>query len=175
MFPFQVINKKAILKKAKEVEYIKAERYIMSQLRHPFIIGLNYAFQTSNELFFIMDLAPGGEVFNQLEKFGAFEESTARFYICEVLCALAYLHSHNIVYRDLKPDNILIDDQGHVKLADFGLSKILPKVDTGKHLITRKVQKCEFLKREHQLRFQVIPIFLQVPFVKFSLFHHVTF
>ena len=80
--------------------------------------------------YLISILAPGGEVFNQLEKFGAFEESTARFYICEVLCALAYLHSHNIVYRDLKPDNILIDYQGHIKLADFGLSKILPTITT---------------------------------------------
>ena len=71
----------------------------MSEMRHPFIIGLNYAFQTSTELFFIMDLASGGEVFNQLEKYGAFDESTAKFYICEVLCALSYLHSHNIVYR----------------------------------------------------------------------------
>ena len=101
----------------------------MAELRHPFIIGLHYAFQNSNQLFYVMDFARGGEIFNRLAIDGSFEEKTARFYICEIICALEFLHGHNIVYRDLKPDNILIDEDGHVKLADFGLCKILPEAE----------------------------------------------
>jgi serine/threonine protein kinase len=97
----------------------------MSELRHPFIIGLNYAFQTSTQLFYIMDFARGGEVFTRLANQGAFSHKSTKFYVCEILVALEYLHGHNFVYRDLKPDNILIDEEGHVKLADFGLSKML--------------------------------------------------
>ena len=110
------------------MEYLRAERYVMAELRHPFIIGLNYAFQNSKQLFYVMDFARGGEIFNRLAIDGSFEEKTARFYICEIICALEFLHRHNIVYRDLKPDNILIDEDGHVKLADFGLCKKLPEV-----------------------------------------------
>ena len=111
------------------MEYLRAERYVMAELRHPFIIGLNYAFQNSKQLFYVMDFARGGEIFNRLAVDGCFEEKTAKFYICEIICALEFLHGHNIVYRDLKPDNILIDEQGHVKLADFGLCKILPEAE----------------------------------------------
>ena len=110
------------------MEYLRAERYVMAELRHPFIIGLNYAFQNSKQLFYVMDFARGGEIFNRLAVDGSFGEKTARFYICEIICALEFLHGHHIVYRDLKPDNILIDERGHVKLADFGLCKILPEV-----------------------------------------------
>ena len=110
------------------MEYLRAERYVMAELRHPFIIGLNYAFQNSKQLFYVMDFARGGEIFNRLAVDGSFEEKTAKFYICEIICALEFLHGHHIVYRDLKPDNILIDERGHVKLADFGLCKILPEV-----------------------------------------------
>jgi serine/threonine protein kinase len=108
------------------VGYIQAERHIMANLRHPFIVGLNYAFQTTRQLFYIMDFAPGGEIFNRLAIHGAFDDDATRFYATEIVCALEFLHFHSIVYRDLKPDNVLIAGDGHVKLADFGLSKALP-------------------------------------------------
>ena len=98
----------------------------MANLRHPFIVGLNYAFQTTRQLFYIMDFAPGGEIFNRLAIHGAFDDDATRFYATEIVCALEFLHFHSIVYRDLKPDNVLIAGDGHVKLADFGLSKALP-------------------------------------------------
>ena len=97
----------------------------MANLRHPFIVGLNYAFQTTKQLFYIMDFVPGGEIFNRLAIHGAFDDDTTRFYATEIVCALEFLHFHSIVYRDLKPDNVLIAGDGHIKLADFGLSKAL--------------------------------------------------
>lgn len=111
--------------------YIQAERHIMANLRHPFIVGLNYAFQTTRQLFYIMDFVPGGEIFNRLAIHGAFDDDTTRFYATEIVCALEFLHLHSIVYRDLKPDNVLIGGDGHVKLSDFGLSKYLPVAGHG--------------------------------------------
>lgn len=121
------MNKRLLAKRPKEVEYIMTERYIMSELRHPFLIGLNYAFQTQKQLFYVMDFARGGEIFQRLANHGPLNEEAAKFYICEIICGLQFLHKHNIVYRDLKPDNILIEHNGHVKLADFGLCKILDR------------------------------------------------
>lgn len=74
-----------------------------------------------------MDLCTGGELFFHLNKLRYFEEEQARFYFSEILLGLEYLHNKNIVYRDIKPENILIDIDGHIRIADFGLSKIIPK------------------------------------------------
>lgn len=71
-----------------------------------------------------MDLCPGGELFYYISKHKRFTENEAKFYFAEVLLALEQLHSNNVIYRDLKPENILIDEQGHIKLTDFGLSKM---------------------------------------------------
>ena len=70
-----------------------------------------------------MDLCAGGELFYLLHQKGRLEESVAKFYFAEILLGIEYLHSKGIVYRDLKPENVLIDIDGHIKLADFGLSK----------------------------------------------------
>jgi serine/threonine protein kinase len=74
-----------------------------------------------------MDLCTGGEVFFHLNRFRQFTDEHARFYFAEILLGLEYLHSKNVVYRDIKPENILIDIDGHIRIADFGLSKIIPK------------------------------------------------
>ncbi len=137
-----MINKRNVYRKPKEVEYIRTERHIMAELRHPFIISLKYAFQSTKQLFYVMDFASGGEIFNRLTLTGAFDEPTTIFYTCEIVCALEFLHSHNIVYRDLKPDNILIDREGHVKLADFGLSKVLPEVSGEDFLVQATSVEC---------------------------------
>jgi len=131
VYAMKVINKRNICRKPKEVGYIQAERHIMANLRHPFIVGLNYAFQTTKQFFYIMDFVPGGEIYNRLAIHGAFDDETTRFYATEIVCALEFLHFHSIVYRDLKPDNVLIAGDGHIKLSDFGLSKALPVAGHG--------------------------------------------
>ena len=77
----------------------------------------------------MLEYAPGGSLFQQLCKVGRFKEKEVRFYACEIILALEFLHENNILYRDLKPENVLLDEIGHVKLSDFGLSKVL----TGKY------------------------------------------
>lgn len=97
----------------------------MEKIKHPFIAELKYAFQTSEKLYMVTEFKAGGELYSHLKREGKFNEERARFYAAEVILALECLHAHNIVYRDLKPENVLLDSEGHVCLTDFGLSKIL--------------------------------------------------
>jgi serine/threonine protein kinase len=99
------------------------ERQIMGGVDYPFIVQLKFAFQTSDKLYMILEFINGGELFFHLRKNQRFTEERTRFYAAEVLLALNYLHSRDIIYRDLKPENLLIDAEGHIKITDFGLSK----------------------------------------------------
>ncbi|TSK98481.1 Serine/threonine-protein kinase Sgk1 [Bagarius yarrelli] len=93
-------------------KHIMAERNVLlKNVKHPFLVGLHYSFQTTDKLYFVLDFVNGGELFFHLQKERTFAESRARFYIAEMASALGYLHSLNIVYRDLKPENILLDYQ----------------------------------------------------------------
>lgn len=116
---------KSKIKDQKQKNHTKTERKILETFKHPFIVHLYYAFQNDTDLFLITQFVEGGELFQYLRKEGAFSEERARFYIIEVIIALHYLHEQNCIYRDLKPENILLDKTGHIKLTDFGLSKIL--------------------------------------------------
>lgn len=96
----------------------------MKQLSHPFIVKLNYAFQTPDKLYFVTDFLNGGELFFHLCNEIRFSEERARFYAAEILLALNHLHENGIIYRDLKPENVLLDSEGHIRITDFGLSKL---------------------------------------------------
>lgn len=116
--------KKEILIRTDQVQGIKVEREILEKFDHPFIMGLQFAFQDHERLYLIMEFVNGGELFYHLKQVKkGFTEDRARFYAAEIVLALAYLHEMGVVYRDLKPENILIDSEGHVRLTDFGLSK----------------------------------------------------
>lgn len=105
------------------VHYMKTERDVMTKIRHPFVIGLNYAFQTESKVYLVMEYQSGGELFSYLKEEGTFTEDTVRFYLAEMILALEHLHGHGIIHRDLKPENLLISAEGHIKLTDFGLAK----------------------------------------------------
>ncbi|XP_032810743.1 serine/threonine-protein kinase Sgk2-like isoform X1 [Petromyzon marinus] len=118
------VMKKSIILQKKEEKHIMAERNVLvKNVRHPFLVGLHYSFQSADKLYFVMDYVNGGELFFHLQRQGSFPESRAQFYAAEIGSAIGYLHSLNIVYRDLKPENILLDYQGHIVLTDFGLCK----------------------------------------------------
>ena len=93
----------------------------------PFVASTYYAFQTQTQMFLAMELWTGGTLFDYLRKIhtSKFNYDIVRFYIAEIIIALEFVHAQNVMYRDLKPENILIDIDGHIKLSDFGLSKIL--------------------------------------------------
>lgn len=101
----------------------KKERDILVDVQHPFIVKLNYAFQTEGKLFLVLDFVRGGDLFTRLNHEVMFTEEDVKFYLAESLLALTHLHSLGIIYRDFKPENILLDEDGHIKLTDFGLSK----------------------------------------------------
>ncbi|KAJ3286824.1 RAC-alpha serine/threonine-protein kinase [Borealophlyctis nickersoniae] len=99
------------------------ESAILRSVQHPFIVGLHYAFQSKERLYLVMEYVNGGELYFHVSNFGRFSEERVRFYGAELLLALEYLHEKDVVYRDLKLENILLAKDGHVKITDFGLSK----------------------------------------------------
>ena len=92
-------------------------------VKHPFVVSLHYAFQSPERIYFVLDFVNGGELFYHLRKKVRFTESQIKFYAAELILALDHLHNMGFIYRDIKPENILLDGDGHVKLTDFGLSK----------------------------------------------------
>uniref|UniRef100_A0A673FZU6 Ribosomal protein S6 kinase n=1 Tax=Sinocyclocheilus rhinocerous TaxID=307959 RepID=A0A673FZU6_9TELE len=123
IFAMKVLKKAMIVRNAKDTAHTKAERSILEEVKHPFIVDLIYAFQTGGKLYLILEYLSGGELFMQLEREGIFLEDTACFYLAEISMALGHLHQKGIIYRDLKPENIMLNNNGHVKLTDFGLCK----------------------------------------------------
>ena len=108
------------------VEQTRTERAILESVnRHPFVVKLFYAFQDHEKLYLILEYAQGGELFTHLAMERMFSEETAAFYMAEIVLALEHLHTTvRVVYRDLKPENCLLDSEGHLLLTDFGLSKV---------------------------------------------------
>jgi len=117
------ILRKAHLVKRRQIERTKTERKVLSVVDHPFIMKLHFAFQTEDKLYLVLDYCPGGELFFHLSRYRRFPERVARFYTAELILAMGHLHKRGIIYRDLKPENVLLDAEGHVKLGDFGLAK----------------------------------------------------
>ena len=115
--------KKELIEQRNQKVHTKTEREILGDVKCPFIVQLRFAFQTTDKLYMIMDFINGGELFFHLRRCTKFTEDRTRVYAAEILLALEYLHKQGIIYRDLKPENVLLDSEGHIKLTDFGLSK----------------------------------------------------
>ncbi len=122
LFAMKILRKTHLVKR-RQIERTRTERKVLSAVNHPFIMSLHYAFQTEDKLYLVLDYCPGGELFFHLSRFRRFPERVARFYAAELLLAIGHLHKRGIIYRDLKPENVLLDAEGHVKLGDFGLAK----------------------------------------------------
>ena len=98
------------------------ERNILCKLNSPFIVGLHYAFQTPDQLVLVLDLAEGGDLHFHIDQKGALGDEAVRFYTAEMVLGLEHMHSQEIIYRDMKPSNVLLDTEGHVKISDLGLA-----------------------------------------------------
>ena len=99
------------------------EKKFLSQLNHPFLVNLAFGFQTHVKLYLVLEYMPGGELFFWLRKARRFSVDRVRLCAAEVILALEFLHKNNVVYRDLKPENVMVDAEGHMRITDFGLAK----------------------------------------------------
>ena len=119
--------KKAMILEEKKLDTIFTERNILCGCSHPFIVTIYFAFQTDKKFYFGLEYVPGGSLFKFIQMNRKMELEEIVFYAAEVVLALSYLHSKGILYRDLKLENVLLCQDGHIKLTDFGLSKELTK------------------------------------------------
>ncbi|CAK83232.1 unnamed protein product (macronuclear) [Paramecium tetraurelia] len=122
LYAMKVLHKNRIMKH-NLTRYALTERNVLSITSHPFIVKLRFAFQTQDKLFMILDYCPGGDLGEVLQKQKRLPENIVKNYLCEIVLALEDLHKRDIIFRDLKPDNIVLDSEGHALLTDFGLSK----------------------------------------------------
>ena len=122
VYAMKIMKKTEMLKK-NQVAHIRAERDVLALADNPWVVKLHYSFQDDKMLYLVMEYLPGGDLMTILMKYDILTEEQTRFYIAETALAIASVHSLNYVHRDLKPDNILLDRDGHVKLSDFGLCK----------------------------------------------------
>ncbi len=109
----------------KQQDHVRAERQVLSMVRHPFLCSLFSSFQDEFNLYIVMDYIQGGELFAHIRaSANGLTPDVVKFYGAEIVLALEYLHSFKIVHRDLKPENLLLDKRGHIRLVDFGFAKV---------------------------------------------------
>jgi serine/threonine kinase 38 len=115
--------RKVDMVKKDQVAHVIAERDVLSQTRHDRVVKLYFSFQDVGYLYLIMEYLQGGDIMTLLMRRDVLTEAETRFYIAETVLALESVHELNYVHRDIKPDNIIIDNEGHIKLSDFGLCR----------------------------------------------------
>ena len=124
-YAIKVLDKRHIIKE-KKVKYVNIEKDTLNRLTdHPGVVRLYYTFQDQRSLYFVLDLASGGELLGVLKRMKTFDEECTRFYGAQILDTIDYMHTRGVIHRDLKPENVLLDDHMHVKITDFGTAKIL--------------------------------------------------
>eukprot|EP01147_Barroeca_monosierra_P005706 gene5706-8993_t len=120
----KVLEKTRIVQ-LKQVQHVINEKTVLQKVQHPFVVTLYSSFKDNYNLYMAMEYVPGGELFSHLRDHHCYAEKNAVFYAAQVILALEYLHSQSILYRDLKPENLLFAPDGYLKLTDFGFAKIL--------------------------------------------------
>jgi serine/threonine protein kinase len=123
LMAMKILKKNRVATSKKRMEYVVTERRVLRRAVHPFIAQLRFAFQNASSLYLVTDFLSGGELLKYMKQH-RFKETEARFFAAEVALGLEYLHERGILHRDLKPENVLLDEEGHIRLTDFGLSKI---------------------------------------------------
>lgn len=121
IYAMKTLLKSEMFKKD-QLAHVKAERDVLAEADSPWVVSLYYSFQDAEYLYLIMEFLPGGDLMTMLIKYDTFSEDVTRFYIAECVLSIEAIHKLGFIHRDIKPDNILIDERGHIKMSDFGLS-----------------------------------------------------
>lgn len=122
--------RKSVVRDKKQEQSIRMEREILAENDHPFIVHLVKTFRDRKFLYFLTELVTGGELYDAIRELDLLTREQAQFYLGSLTLAIDYLHEKNIAYRDLKPENVLLDSQGYIKLIDFGCAKKLGESGT---------------------------------------------
>lgn len=123
VYAMKILSKKKVFEKNQERHVITEKEILAKMNKCPFLVRFYHSFQTPKKLFFVLEYCPGGELFNLIQKRRRLTESQTRFFACQIVLALEAMHKNDIIYRDLKPENVLIDADGYIKITDFGLSR----------------------------------------------------
>ncbi|XP_064600171.1 serine/threonine-protein kinase 32B-like [Liolophura sinensis] len=126
MFAMKYMNKSMCIEKD-AIRNVFREVELLMILDHPFLVNLWFTFHDEEDMFMVVDLLLGGDLRYHIQQELKFEEPRVKLYICEIALALEYLQSKHIVHRDIKPDNILLDEEGHVHITDFNIAAVLPE------------------------------------------------
>ncbi|CAG9466195.1 unnamed protein product [Pedinophyceae sp. YPF-701] len=122
LFAMKKLRKSEMLRRG-QVDHVRAERNLLAEVSSHWIVKLYYSFQDDEFLYLVMEYLPGGDMMTLLMKKDILSEEEARFYIAQCVCAIDTIHKAGFIHRDIKPDNLLLDENGHMRLSDFGLCK----------------------------------------------------
>jgi len=118
----KILNKDKVIK-MKQVEHTLSEKKILYCVSFPFLVSMVYSFKDNCNLYMVLEFVSGGEMFSYLRKVGRFNEKQSQFYAAQIVLLFQYLHHLDVIYRDLKPENCLLDSRGYIKVTDFGFAK----------------------------------------------------
>lgn len=124
--------RKDVLIEYNQVKNTKLERDILFECEHPFLVGMDYLFQSDTRLYFVMPFVRGGELYKVFKSKKRLPEPVVKFYAAQIAMAIGYLHGKGIMHRDLKLENILVDETGYLKIIDYGLAKVLEQAQVAK-------------------------------------------
>uniref|UniRef100_A0A1I7TX99 Protein kinase domain-containing protein n=1 Tax=Caenorhabditis tropicalis TaxID=1561998 RepID=A0A1I7TX99_9PELO len=124
VFAMKVVTKP---KDGSKLRMIRSEREILEKMSSPFLCEMSYCYESAKKRYFVLEFLAGGDLFSVCNRNFEIDENATRFYIAEVTLALEHLYNHDVIYRDLKLENVMLDAKGHIKLTDFGFAKFLEK------------------------------------------------
>jgi len=124
LYAMKCIRKDVIIEH-EQLENIRLEKDILNKINHPFLVNMEFVFQNEQRIYFLMKFIKGGELFRHFVQVKRFPEEHVRFFTAQVALALGHLHENKIIYRDLKPENVLVGEDGYLMVADFGLAKFV--------------------------------------------------